>query len=214
MKHISDEQIRLFLLNVLFGSNYKNDYVTAASNRAYRDFNRTIRFKANVSADERAKTKEKVTSIIKKHIEEYVKGPIDEDAFAKFHKTICEEIITKYDETIAEKFYYGQAQKWLNMTIKYLFILEDNPLGLGQAFDYCHIPIDNYIMDEATKSFKLPRPIDEKGHVVPWSKWDDATYIDYQEKLQQNIKDNYNIEPLSWEFGAWLDAAQKRPGIL
>ena len=209
MKHISDKQIRNFLLNALFGSNYKNDYVTAASNRAYRDFNRTIRFYANVSADERAKTKERITSIIKASIEGYVsKGKINKKKFDEFHTATCEAIKEEYKD-IADDFSYGQSQKWLNMTIKYLFILDDNPLGLGQVFDYCHIPIDNYIMDEATKSFKLPRPIDEKGHVVPWSKWDDATYIDYQKKLQQTIKGNYNKAPLSWEFDAWLDAAQK-----
>ena len=200
MKQISDEQIRDFLLNALFGSDYINDYVTAASNRAYRDFNRTIRFKANVDVDKRRETQNIVTSIIRESIDGYVsKGEISKGSFDEFHTTTCEKIADKY-KSITKEFHYGQSQKWLNMTIKYLFILDDDPLGLGSAFNYCHIPIDNYIMDEATKNFNLPRPIDEKGHVVPWSKWDDATYIDYQEKLQQTIKDNYNKAPLSWEF--------------
>ena len=90
---------------------------------------------------------------------------------------------------------YGQAQKWLNMTIKYLYCLQYNKFK--KAFHYLHVPIDNRIIKSAYKDFKIAKPVES------WSKWNKEEYTNYQEKLIKAIGDKK--DPLRWEFTAWLN---------
>lgn len=53
------------------------------------------------------------------------------------------------------KFTYGQAQKWINMIIKYLYVLKAN-LFEG-VFDYFHIPFDNYVLEIAKTALNISR---------------------------------------------------------
>lgn len=46
----------------------------------------------------------------------------DAEDFTKWHHSICEEIVARYEAEGIE-FYVGQAQKWVNMTLKYLYVL-------------------------------------------------------------------------------------------
>ena len=46
-----------------------------------------------------------------------------------------------------ENFYIGQARKWINMSLKYIFVHDVTRLdGYSNIYDYCHIPIDNIII--------------------------------------------------------------------
>lgn len=44
-----------------------------------------------------------------------------------------------------ESFTIGQSQKWLNMTLKYLWLLNILLDGLNE--EYLHIPVDSYIIE-------------------------------------------------------------------
>ena len=98
------------------------------------------------------------------------------------------------------EFSYGQAQKWINMTIKYLYILEVQ--SFDGVFEYLHIPIDNYIYDSVENLLGIPTP------KQAWSRLDDYDwYLYYQEAIREKLS---GISPLRWEFREWLNAVQKK----
>jgi hypothetical protein len=42
----------------------------------------------------------------------------------------------------------GQAQKWLNMTFKYVYVMGEHRLpGFIHLYDLCHVPLDNILMN-------------------------------------------------------------------
>ena len=104
------------------------------------------------------------------------------EGFEEWHKEICREMTECY-ETVKMKssqdgsaFTYGNAQKWLNMTIKYLFIVNSvmEMLGTAKVFrdfyknkfekfegDF-HVPIDSYIIESLW---------DKKATVEETSEW-------------------------------------------
>ncbi|MBE5872927.1 MAG: hypothetical protein E7287_00815 [Lachnospiraceae bacterium] len=125
---------------------YSNDEdcFSWASNKAYLDMNRTMTFKDIPQNDsqteknridtDRKRWRDKGTDVIRNNLRS-----INGD-FVKWHREVCKRLIEIYDSdklVIREgkkrtdkpaKLTYGQAQKWLNMTLKYLWLL--NRLGL------------------------------------------------------------------------------------
>lgn len=94
----------------------------------------------------------------------------------------------------------GQAQKWVNMTLKYLYVLDEDMIE--SVFQYCHVPLDNYIFDYSEKIYGIGKP------KTAWSRWTDykKDYMAYQDALRRMINDD---TPLGWEFEAWIKASRK-----
>lgn len=93
----------------------------------------------------------------------------------------------------------GHAQKWANMTMKYLCVFKD-----AQAIamlPYLHAPLDSYIFQAAKD---LPN-LDPSCHA--WSKL--SSYRDYL-YYQEVIRNTSGKPALVWEFGAWNAAAGRR----
>lgn len=108
-------------------------------------------------------------------------------------------MIAKYDKQ-GIHFTYGQAQKWINMTLKYLYVL--CPDKVENNFFNLHIPIDNYVFSVAQKEFDIKYP------TKPWSRWESYDYyIEYQILIRNNLTD---VVPLKWEFIFWLKEARNR----
>lgn len=129
-----------FLVQCYFGS-MENGPVVAAIDRAYIDMQtHTVR-----GEKEDLFTRRKVvTEILYKRIQELVN---DEKDFDKWHRNVSKEIKTKYPD-----FTFGQIQKWINMTIKYLFVLRQLDItGISDYFNednakYFHAPLDSYVL--------------------------------------------------------------------
>ena len=151
-----------FLKVIYFGA-LTNPY-EAASKRAYLDMNRTIRFNG-LPEGKRTELRSAVTAILEKEIHlltpEIIKSQKDYDAW---HFARCVNIRSLYREAGVE-FHFGQAQKWLNMMIKYLYMIGE--CTFDGIFQYLHIPLDNYVFDVAQKELGIKRP------KVAWSRWDD-----------------------------------------
>lgn len=185
-----------FLYALYFGA--FNDAYAAATNRAYLDMNRTIRF-CGLADEKRKEIRLVVNELIRVSVQKLqLKSKIDQKLFDDWHMKLCDAIIEKY-ENYGITFTYGQAQKWINMTLKYLYVLES--AQVENLFKYCHIPLDNYVFDISEKLFGIERP------KIPWSRWCDYhnQYMAYQMRLRSSIK---NEEPLRWEFRAWLQEAR------
>lgn len=197
--------------------------------RAYRDFNRTLRINKDVSE----KTKDNFLKAIEKKLYAECKKLMTVDSKKKFdeqHKITCTDLITacNADDTVFIKqkngviMSYGQAQKWVNMSMKYMFLTgmwKDiaNP-GLEK---YMHIPVDSIILKASTnannnglkaaisvydkhpygKTEGIPRPYKE-GRSQSWSRWDIEDYENFTMQLEKVLPDN--MTPLEWENDAWV----------
>lgn len=135
----------------------------------------------------------------------------------EWHRETCKELVQKYKDSGVNDngtfFTYGNAQKWVNMTMKYLWMLELLPDNLN--VEEVHIPIDSFIIDAmwSDQNVNLPlRP--ENGdrsktyakpsdHVLGWSQWDDIMYGAFRSGLPEKYS-------LCWENDAWIEQAEKR----
>ena len=193
---IDDSDILEFLKFSYFGN--LKDPIEVASNRAYRDMCRTIKFNG-LSEENRLKLRKKVKNDFKTEIDNLT-SKIQGD-FDKWHEQLCKKIIDEYKKSKIQ-LSYGQAQKWVNMTIKYLYILEVEGYTFDSIFEDLHIPIDNYVFDAVEKELGIKRPADA------WSKLDKKEYLKYQEDIREELRKK-NSSPLIWEFENWLKEAQE-----
>ena len=104
-------------------------------------------------------------------------------------------------------FYYGQFQKWINMSLKYMWLigLLDSPEGL-------EVPLDRYILKAASEDLDIKLPRDNGTEVYtkytesstrPWSKLNMGEYNDIQRKINDSVAD-----PIAWECDAWIIQAK------
>lgn len=216
-----------------------------ASNKAYLDMNRTLTFReipGNKSQKETARIdalrkawRDKGTDIIKAHSRFFAVE------FTDWHKSVCRELIDHYgDDKLVEKknnqrtehpakLTYGQAQKWLNMTLKYLWLLnrlhlidDENTVAFIDTYEKSfHVPLDSYILRYVARQDKSSRnkfsPSNDNGlepntdftkywnqFSSAWSHIDDQdAYYQYQQKLKEAIP---NGSPLEWELIHWHKA--------
>lgn len=157
-----DKDILDFLKAIYFGD-FTNP-INAASSRAYRDMNRTIRFNGLPDAI-RLALREKVKDVFEVEIQNLTSNKItSQDEFDTWHRNVSDMIKNLYFVE-GVNLTYGHTQKWINMTIKYLYMLGAD--SFDGVFEFLHIPLDNYVFDIARDSLGIKRP------KVAWSSWDD-----------------------------------------
>ena len=186
-----------FLKHMLFGA--WNSIYVASSERAYRDMCRTLR---NIRQSDTNSTKlhSEIDLLLEQEIcDLFEHGIVNQKQYDEWHEKLCVRI-RKYYRDNGFDMTIGQAQKWVNMTMKYLFIA-DVP-GVANAFYFCHVPIDSYIISAAEKQLGLKRP------ALPWSKMDDyREYAEYEKQIRMRLG---NTAPLEWEFKTWITMAVEK----
>ena len=89
----------------------------------------------------------------------------------------------KYSRIDPSQITYGKAQKIVNMTFKYLSLFDDAN-QFSNVFQYCHVAIDRYIIEEVNKqckNFKIPLNAQQEDALnKAWSNYD---YNDYSNML-------------------------------
>lgn len=146
-------------------------------------------------------------------------------SFDEWHKKVCGEIVnincsveglkaedkTKatvkiakllrhMDKNVHGVFTYGQAQKLVNMMLKYLYIYYqcegwDDLEKLRSSF---HVPIDSYVL----KAFSGKDKYNEKA----WSKFDENDYESCREDIEKFVKGRkkyQGYDAFSWELTEW-----------
>lgn len=191
-----DEDILKFLRGVYFGE--LSDPIGSASTRAYLDMNRTIRFN-ELPENDRYELRKEVKTIFESEIKNLNSiNIVSQMSFDSWHRNVSDIIKNIYKDKGIE-LTYGHTQKWINMTIKYLYMLEVN--SFADIFKYLHVPIDNYVLDIARDKLEIEKP------KAPWSRWNDYDeYLTYQNCIREKITGN---TPLRWEFRSWLNAKNK-----
>jgi hypothetical protein len=169
-----------------------------ATSLAYRDFCRTLRLGGHDSGPMRASAE----SILKRHISDALARPsTDRDEYDGWHKGTCHELresCASHEVDIS----VGQAQKWVNMAWKYLYVWDEvraGGMGVAKMTAVLHVPLDSVILQAAADDLGVERPWRE------WSKIDDYdAYLAYQQRLREAIERLYpGRDPILWEFDAW-----------
>ncbi len=171
--------------------NHQNDdvgaLIEASIKRAYRDFNRTLHGIVSES-DKRNRLIIYLSKIVNEiRIQKFE----SQEVFDFWHKNKCESLKSMFQSEFQyDKICIGQCQKWINMTLKYLFILgEDKIPGIETNYHFFHIPIDNIIQKELSNKYQ----IDKIGN--PWSKIENyADYLKYQKKVREKINDEIPMD--------------------
>lgn len=186
-----------FLLQSYFGN--IQDKTNAAIKRAYRDMNRTLR---GIAKEENAKEiKTEWLEIIVDFVKEVqIKNFNSQSEFDDLHKKYCYSLEAQNNKFMS----IGQAQKWLNMTLKYLIVLEDNAIIKNKK--YFHIPIDNIIQDIIKDKYKIKRL------QSAWSQIKDyPLYLKYQDEFRNKLQ---NTCPINKEMVLFNDALAKEENNL
>lgn len=86
----------------------------------------------------------------------------------------------------------GQAQKWINMTHKYLFALGESRVnGISKNYEFFHIPINNIIQEKLEKE-GIEKLKERWSRIKQYS-----NYLDYQKKVREHFAGQI---PLDVEF--------------
>lgn len=201
-----------FMFKLIYGisansSNDKKFY--AAVNIAYTTFCRTIKFdnlkhlKDNEKKAIKTNLKTNVAEVIKQRfsvLKTYLQ--ISQKEYDKWHCETCKNIIAIYlNNEYSIKLTHGQAQKWLNITLKHLYVMglfDYQWIFSSNIKKYLHVAVDKIIVELANKKLQIKKP--QKC----WSSWDENTYQSYQEKLREKILEaDETVIPFEWEFDSW-----------
>lgn len=219
-----------FLLFTAMGinsSSRKEAVVSAAIDRAFRDASSHV---LSIDGGNEPK-KELGKAVISKALEEL--ESIDD--YAKWHDDLCQQLLDKEYSPAKEhplkSITYGIAQKWVNMTMKYLAVAYYALNEHEACEEYCsfyewavkrheaslHVPVDRYIIEAAwRKNPDIKLPVDDPSrrvkqykhpadHCTAWSKWSKDDYKQFQEAL----RDSLSQHPLDWEGSAWIENADR-----
>lgn len=204
-----DESLKwLSLVTFYFGSKAlgdpsSDDVIEVAAKRAYRDLNRTLRGMGT------HKDRNQLVDTTCVSLVPFVSGlntVTDQSDFDERHARWCRdriEFFAAHPHQDRPEFClnYGQAQKWINMTLKYLSVL--GCPAVENAYAYLHVPVDSIVFDVAQK----PSPglgVAPPAQNVAWSKLGEEDYLLYQERLREATAESY-ASPLDWEAQAWAN---------
>ena len=227
-----------FLLYSYFGCSSEDSEQTVKKKcayRAYLDLARTVKYvyssteleKATVGTDAHAFIdirKKRIEAVCYKLIESIEGYPNHSGGFDTWHESKCAQIIDRMNAPYGDgkkgflkaRFTYGQAQKWVNMTLKYLWLLDMLPNGLSEA--ELHVPVDSFILE----ALKETQQFNTEGNKITGSgesyyyngeAWSAISEYKNYKNLQEgirNIAEKQGISPIQWEGSAWMDVAKKR----
>lgn len=216
-----------FLLYSYFGvtlADSKEEIIDGAIERAYRDASgRVLSITDECGGNESYKRNAKER--LKSQIDKLEKRTTPFSYDGEWFYNTCDKLIEEYKSAKGKEgndaFYFGHAQKWVNMTMKYLCVLKSisHVYGKEDIFGWLtdelekqlHIPVDSYIM-EAARELKIQFPgKDDKlvtySSAKSWSKWVCGDYEKFRKELEGKIPED---SPLDWEGPAWIRVAKKR----
>ena len=143
-----DEERRLASLTAFyFGRKvarapHRDEVIQSAAYKAYPDVRRTIWGMAShpQASELKEATRDKIVSFV--HSLEDIRS---QEQFDQQHQAWCEDVVAYYQahphrDRPSFQFRYGHAQKWLNMTLKYLAVL-GHPT-VERVYDFLHAPVD------------------------------------------------------------------------
>jgi len=165
--------------------------IDACINTAYRDFCRTMH--GIMGNDLNEAMRSEASDIIRRMIGKVLKASFTQAEFDKLHSSACKAVKKVYSDN-RTSFFIGQAQKWINMSLKYVYLLylvdllDINKTGiemLKQNYRHFHLPIDNIVLQHQT----VKRLYSEHIGNTAWSRIDDyPKYLVFQKNLREAVE--------------------------
>ncbi len=188
-----------FMLRLYFGPGENSLELTIK--RAYGDFSRTQHgLSGNKNKEE---IRDSCIELLLSEIPKLKELPKNKDekikylAFDTWHRRLCDSLVEIYRSKGFNHFRLGQAQKWVNMALKYIFLFPGLAGIYAQIYPFCHIPIDNIIL-KALEEEKIESLL---GSSDSWSRITSyKAYLEYQNKVRVHFSDS---SPLAAEFHLW-----------
>jgi hypothetical protein len=185
-----------FVLRLYFGAD--DDAVDQIIGRAYLDLSRTVHGVGSFP-DARGKA----SHFLHRELSSLPQNStvLTQSGFDLWHRETCSALCATYAECGYEYFFIGQAQKWVNMALKYVFVFGVARLpGFTSLYPLCHVPIDNILL--GIEEFRGLATFNEA-----WSRI--MKYEDYM-SFQIAVRNRFpSSAPLAVEFWAW-----QRPGAV
>ena len=199
--------------------------------KAYLDLCRTLRYKEEQkNSEEKDHFINDVETQILEEIKSYPSELKDtcnmdylQNDFDIWHWSLTQKlqnILEKYKDIFVDSktLTVGQAQKWINMTIKYMILMGIEDIAKIPKKDI-HIPLDDFILTaaEVNEDISILDSFTVKGlgikkrsfkNISPWSGIDEyETYMNYQNAVREKCN---NKAPIEWERKAWIAEATRR----
>lgn len=215
----------------------EDELIEAAINRAYLDTCRVF----SVQKEEKKDTRNDAVEKIKEEINEAVQKELaGEENYDNWHKELCKQLVKIYSNKTVEKrpFTYGIAQKWVNMTMKYLCVMKSIFTEYGhedklKIWDFIdkneknfHIPIDSFILEALSDVFEgalaefadLP---EENKETMPllqrdggYGEYSENTTLPWSQYKKDEKRDDYsqlrnNLKKVIEKFPNWVSKLKK-----
>ena len=210
-----------------------SDIVNSAIEKAYLDAVQQGAYNTLVPDNMKDKSAE-IKGLAKTQILEFLSSVSLEDYRIK-HDTCCDNLVNLYvdirnkNNSELQAFTFGNAQKWVNMTTKYIYLIcvvfsntaEQHPFKesiYSKFIDFeniLEIPIDSFILEKIWNDLpQVELPLRNSRNrngkwssekVIPWSQWNRDMYVSFRNSFLKTVHN-----PIAWENTAWIEIAEKR----
>ncbi len=171
------------------------DWLDRCMRRAYLDMNRTLHGMSELGENHRdwmswmrRDLKDRLTMLPGEHA-------WTQASFDTWHHESVDMLKRISSEHGFSSLSVGQAQKWINMSIKYVIALGERRVpGFCSVYDVAHVALDNVVLERLTELGMSPLG-------CAWSRLDD--YGQYM-VVQEWVRKNFPTVPVEAEYDLWL----------
>ncbi len=176
----------------------------AAVSQGYDDAKRTFTGISKFWDDQKSNeiSKEAFFKFVATKIQNIFQSPPND--FDTQHKNICNDACVWFKENGYDSVTFGQAQKIVNMTFKYLYCLKDADKYNG-VFEKCHMPLDSFTL-EWYKRYVWKKEEYKIMYNVKWSNLNEYAY----RKITDAIKNYLDSNPQFNYKGQNMSLSQNR----
>jgi hypothetical protein len=189
-----------FLIRLYFGPG-DND-LRLCIDRAYLDFNRTLHGISKLPY-----IREPATATVERAFRSLCGDASisTQDAFDHWHRHTCMRLCLLYTQHRFDDFHIGQAQKWLNMTLKYIYTFGERRLpGYAHLYPFGHVPLDNIMLGQLSSLPKCPQLSTSWSRIQNYDE-----YLQFQRWVRTTFAGS---SPLAVEFHMWQEDVTQPSG--
>lgn len=156
---------------------------------------------------------------VKEYIDKIFNGDYEKDDdreahdkdFLQLTKDVC-KAINEYDKKpfgIKATFTFGNAQKLINMTVKFFYISSYQRPGFRDKFRWCHCPMDTVMLKKIYKEIKGSKLVYTKSNfTTSWSadKFENGDFPLRYKEFQEAVRKCANEDgccPIEYDYKNW-----------